>query len=448
MRSFTILAAFFAAASAAPSVSPRDDGLFTPASPGGIEDVVVTQENTINGTYHSAETQVIQSSDIATRAISAALPLKFVNNASNGQVYAYVTGLDSDNKVVFIKGDGTLVYPSSGGSGAPVALTQYVSIALPGQGSTFQLTLPIIVTSGRIYFAEGKLSFFMVRTGTGGDGVVQPSPTNLKDPSSGTNWGFVEFTYTTDKVLYANISYVDFVGMILSMSLTVKNGATQTTRGLGAGSVSKICSGLADQGNSDKFPWSKMCIANSAGQPLRALAPNTYDSINPADFQNYWSGYVDQVWTSFSQNPLTIDTQSPAGKVQCKVSGTQLTCAGDNRGYNKPSAHDIWGCNSGPFERQSADNDIHVAVIPRLCAAFVRSTLLAAGGNNQPGPESSYYKTNPTHHYSRLVHQFEVDGKGYAFPYDDVNLDGHNAAGVVSSGSPDTWSIFIGAPPP
>lgn len=60
---------------------------------------------------------------------------------------------------------------------------------------------------------------------------------------------------------------------------------------------------------------------------------------------------------------------------------------------------------------------------------------------------SSYYTVNPTNHYSRLVHSFEVDGRGYAFPYDDVNPDGENASGELSSGSPDTLTVFVGAPP-
>ncbi|KAI8625253.1 hypothetical protein F5Y19DRAFT_479762 [Xylariaceae sp. FL1651] len=34
-------------------------------------------------------------------------------------------------------------------------------------------------------------------------------------------------------------------------------------------------------------------------------------------------------------------------------------------------------------------------------------------------PEDMYYKHDNTHHYSRLVHESLIDGKGYAFSYDD-----------------------------
>ncbi|KAM6478164.1 hypothetical protein HDV62DRAFT_371052 [Trichoderma sp. SZMC 28011] len=283
-----------------------------------------------------------------------------------------------------------------------------------------------------------------------GDGLVQPSQFNLQDPSSGLLWGFVELTYTTDLAVFANISYVDFVGIILSMSLSTTDGSgTQTTKGLGSSALTQICQGLVQQASVDGFPWSSMCIANSAGTLVRALSPGDYSVINAAAFQNYWSAYVDQVWSQYTNTPLTINTQTSAGSVNCQVSGSTLNCNGDNRGYAKPTAGDIWGCNSGPFAIQGGDNAVHAAVVPRLCAAFVRSTLLLAGGNVQPGlGQSSYYTVSPTNHYSRLVHQFEIDGRGYAFPYDDVNPDGNeNASGTLASGAPNTLTVYVGAPP-
>jgi hypothetical protein len=166
----------------------------------------------------------------------------------------------------------------------------------------------------------------------------------------------------------------------------------------------------------------------------------------PEAFASYWQPYVDAVWQRYTQEPLIIDTQLPMGYVRCRVTGDLLHCDGDNRPYAKPTAADIWGCDSGPFRREGGDNDIHVAVIPRLCAAFARSTLMLDGGSLQPSVDDSwYYGELPTHHYSRLVHEYEVDGKGYAFPYDDVNPNGGgNAAGVVASGAAERLTIFVG----
>ena len=57
------------------------------------------------------------------------------------------------------------------------------------------------------------------------------------------------------------------------------------------------------------------------------------------------------------------------------------------------------------------------AVVPRLCAAFTRSTIMMEGGDIQPSLDASnYYQNSPTNWYSKLVHEYEIDGKGYAFP--------------------------------
>lgn len=412
--------------------------------------VFVAKENTLNGTDHNAKTTNIHKNSIsAANALGRSLSLSFANNLGGGPLNAYVMGLDSNNRVVFVAGDGTLIYPSSGGSGVPVPIETDVSIPLPALGNALNMTVPIPIASGRIYFSQGTLSFFMVKTANG-DGLVQPSVTNLEDPNAGINWGFVEFTYTTDLALWANLSYVDFVGLPLGLILTDRNGATQVVKGLGADSVLRICEGLVNQAKQDYTPWAGMCIADSAGTPLRVLSPYSYAVLYGIAFQDYWSRYVDQVWAAYGETILSINTQSSVGTVACMVVNGQLTCAGDNRGYAKPTANDIWGCNSGPFAIQAGDNNVHRAVVPRLCAAFVRSTLLLAGGSLQPGLGSgSYYTVSPTNHYSRLVHELEVDGKGYTFPYDNVSPDdATNASGVVASSAPGTLTVYVGAPPP
>ncbi|KAH6951129.1 hypothetical protein BKA56DRAFT_505913 [Ilyonectria sp. MPI-CAGE-AT-0026] len=441
MRPFFLIAIFLGLTTCHPTLKFVRDILtpegFTKIQPGGIDDVKVTEENTLNST-----------STIARRdPVVATLPLKFVNNYSGGAVNVYISGLDSNGAVVFVASNGSLIYPSSGGSKVPVKITKNIAIPITSSGDMFELTLPIYMSSGRIYFSDGGLSFYMVNTDTG-DGLVQPSITNLQDANAGLKWGFVEFTYTGG-VIYANISYVDFVGMVLGMLLTVADGTMQSAAGLQADSVTNICNDLVTQMDADGYPWSSMCIANAAGTPIRVLSPGNFHDLNAHAFVKYWSSYVDQVWSQYTISTLMINTQTDFGDVSCQVSGDELICNGDNRGYTKPSANDIWGCNTGPFAIIDGDNAIHKAVVPRLCAAFVRSTLLLDGGNVQPSLGSdSYYMVDPTNHYSRVIHKYEVDGKGYAFSYDDVNPDGNeNASGIVSSGNVDNLTIFVGAPP-
>ena len=165
-------------------------------------------------------------------------------------------------------------------------------------------------------------------------------------------------------------------------------------------------------------------------------------------FQSYFTSYIDQVWQHYTTNTLTINTQSPAGNVACRVANSALSCAGDNRAYAKPSAADIFGCNSGPFAILGADNAVHRAVVPRLCAAFNRGTLLLDQGHSQPGVHADrYYQPGlAVNWYSAFVHQEEVDGRGYAFSYDDVNPDGGVDQSGVVAGRAKLLTVVVGGP--
>ncbi len=72
-----------------------------------------------------------------------------------------------------------------------------------------------------------------------------------------------------------------------------------------------------------------------------------------------------------------------------------------------------------------------LAIVPWLAAALNRSTLLT--DPNQPDGENpaTYYTAPVTNHYARIVHAASLDGRGYAFPYDDVAPTG----GADQSGS-------------
>jgi hypothetical protein len=436
MRYIAFFAALLGTAVARPLAASSNG--FTEVNPGWIDDIVITKENTLNGTFAPTDPGDIVSAQAAQLAMS------FVNNFSGGSINAYVSGLDVNGRVVFLSPSNTWVYPSAGGSSTPVPITDNIALPLPGQGGTLNVVLPDWVTSGRVWFAVGSLQFFMVAI-PNGEGLVTPSHVNPLDPSAGVNWGFVELSNVANGGVWANISYVDFVGLVLGMKLTSTDGIEQTVPGLLAGSLQNVCNDLNTQSASDGYPWSKMCYTNN-GVPMRALSPNNYYDLDSAGFASYWQSYVDQVWAKYASTPLTISTGST--NVQCTVSGDSMTCTGDNRAYAKPAQKDIWGCNSGTFAIIDSDNSIHRAVVPVLCAAFVRSTLLLSGGNIQPSlPSSSYYTVNPTNHYSRLVHKYLRNGLGYAFSYDDVNPTGENAAGLITSGNPDRLTIYVGGAP-
>jgi hypothetical protein len=86
-----------------------------------------------------------------------------------------------------------------------------------------------------------------------------------------------------------------------------------------------------------------------------------------------------------------------------------------------------------------------LTIVPRLAAAFNRSTLLI--DSNQPDGENvpDYYANATTNHYARIVHATLGTGGGYAFPYDDVTPDGGvSQAGAISTGSPSELTVTVG----
>ncbi|PNP47980.1 hypothetical protein THARTR1_10399 [Trichoderma harzianum] len=413
----------------------------TLAEPGAPQDMATTDNNILNGTYHPNVAQTNPTSNHT-------LPIKLINKYAGGPINAYIQGLDMDGAIVFITADGNIVYPNSNGSSLPVEIKQDIAIPLPAINESITLNLSIPLNSGRIYFCEGNLTFAILDRGDG-EGLVQPS-LNAEDPSASLNWGFIELTYPQDGSVYANISYVDFVGLILSMVLaTISGGTPQITRGLQPDAVAKLCYGLYDQSLRDDYHWLGMCVMSDKGRPIRVISPNYYHRIHETAFQEYWTSYVDGVWKYYSRTPLIIDTQREFGNVTCLVTNDTLRCGHDPLVYPKPSAADIWGCNGGPFARHENETPIHLAVVPRLCAGFVRSTLLLQGGHVQPSLGSHYhYMVSPTNHYSRLVHELQLDGRGYAFSYDDVNPNGHeDASGTVAAGDPSLLTIYVGSPP-
>lgn len=136
---------------------------------------------------------------------------------------------------------------------------------------------------------------------------------------------------------------------------------------------------------------------------------------------------------------MRINTQAGPGVVEGHIQHDKLIIGGEP--FDKPNTADVLGCNSGPFTTGSSAT--RNAIIPRLAAAFVRSTLLDA--EDQPSDPLTFYRRDPTNHYARLVHVHNLDGKGYAFAYDDVQLDGgEDQSGKVNAGDPSLFTVTVG----
>jgi hypothetical protein len=381
-----------------------------------------------------------QTARLAAADTAATVSFSIQNNTGFDTVYAFVTGqaISNGNALMLLEADGeTPYYPASpSAAGSPLAVDCAIPLNASG-GAPVTVTVPQLA-GARLWFSVGAPITFLLNPGPG---LVEPSVTNPSDPNIGIQWDFAEFTYNSAQ-LFANISMVDFVCIPIGLTLTDTSGNAQAVGGLPAGGLDAVCSGLAEQQAADGNPWTDLVVA-SGGANLRALSPQNGIVYNSSLLSGYYDEYVTQVWDMYSAATLTVDTQASYGTVTGQVTNGLLTFPGIGS-FARPSTADIFSCSTGPFSTAGASGAV-LAIIPRLAAAFNRSTLLT--DSDQPDGENpaGYYANAITNHYARIVHATEAGGLGYAFPYDDVTPDGGvNQAGPVSSGSPALLSVTVG----
>jgi hypothetical protein len=376
------------------------------------------------------------AAEISTSSTASALQLALVNQTTSNTVYAYVTGLAStnNNAVFILQSDGvTGYYPTSPTStGQPLQANCAIPLGAPGTTKT--VTIPQLV-GARIWFSiDSPLTFLL----NPGPGLVEPSVTSPVDPNININWTFAEFTYNSTQI-YANISYVDFVSIPVSLVLTDGTGAITKVTGMPANGFANVCAQLQAQSQTDGVAGWKNCIVQYNGKNLRALSPNNDIVLRPNDFQGYWEPYVNQAWRQFSTQALTVQAENVNATGTTSTDGTQLNLSGEL--FNKPSTNDVFSANTGPFTTGSDGR--RNQLIPQLAAALNRSTLLEA--NVTPTSADMFYKNLITNHYSRICHANNVDGKGYGFPYDDVApANGADQSGYVSCANPSLLTVIVG----
>ncbi|KAK3714072.1 hypothetical protein LTR37_008101 [Vermiconidia calcicola] len=227
------------------------------------------------------------------------------------------------------------------------------------------------------------------------------------------------------------------------MTLEDTNRTSQHVSGMPANGLETVAQGLRSQTAKDGRRWSSLIVNGKDGRLLRVLSPNSGILLNPSWFQTYWTDYVNNVYNRYMTQRLIIDTQAAFGNATGRVDMSRNFNFGAGGSFPRPSAADIFTCSTGPFA--TGNNAERNTIIPRLAAAFNRSTLLIS--NNQPdgvGPRD-YYRNPTTNHYARVVHNANLDGKGYAFPYDDVTPDGGvPQEGAVFSFSPALLTVSVG----
>lgn len=428
----------------------------------------------------TATTSLSGGGGIATSTSGKDLMIEIQNhrdepiNAYIGGKQKIVNGQNVTLEPVMLRIDKNQYYPlrnvpaNDTNSPSPVPTDVPLAIRIPAKSSS-NVTLPDYLISGRVWIAEGDLEF---RAYPGG-AFSEPSGANPSLEEYNVKWGFVELNNDVGGIII-NLSFVDWVSLSLGMSLTFQTpqGTTNTSTvdGFLPGAMQKICDDLKAQakisGIDGTHDWDKLCIYSKDGKDLlRVFSPNIDASIQRPNstLVNYYDDYINQVWDKYQKQNLTLQLQGGsdglplttpgAGQnTTCSVqANSNMTCDQSDHSYPKPTTADIWGCNSGPFVVGDINATIprdlmHSRIIPRLCAAFTRSTLLLDRGDVQPFFNvTDYYSANVTNHYSRIVHNYLANGKGYAFSFDDVNPMGidHDAAGVLAADNPTKVHIDV-----
>ncbi|MFI5908298.1 beta-1,3-glucanase family protein [Dactylosporangium sp. NPDC051541] len=372
---------------------------------------------------------VLATATASQAAGPAILPVTVTNNTGrSGAVYLYMLGTNlNTGRLGYVNAAGTFNNWPAGG--LPPTPAPDVSIAGPGNGGSVTLQVPKGL-SGRVYFSIGqKINFYLTP-----DGLVQPAPWAGGDSNRDILFDWSEFTYNVDG-LWLNSSQVDMFAIPHAVTVTNGGGATKREGDLVAGGRDAVINGIKAQPG-----WAGSVYTRSDGTVLRVLAPSKAAEAGVFS-STYYDGYINSAWSAYQSKTLTVVPfgDQPNTKYFGRTSGTVMNftnSAGQQvASFNRPSSGDVWGCAGNLF----APNDQVVGPIARtLCAALIRGTLGTI--DTQPSTNAAqFFQNSPADQYAKIIHANMVDGKAYAFPFDDVG----NFESLVNDGDPRSAGIVL-----
>ncbi|GAB1642029.1 beta-1,3-glucanase family protein [Krasilnikovia sp. MM14-A1259] len=357
------------------------------------------------------------------------LPLKVNNKTGRGDdTFLYVLGTDlKSGKLGYVNAGGT--FTAWPGAGAEPEPAPDVSIPGPKDGASTTIKVPKGL-SGRLYFSFGKKLDFKLTSG----GLVQPAPWAGGDPNRNILFDWSEFTLDNGG-LFLNSSQVDMFAVPHIVSVQGGNGAVTKTGELKADGRDKVIDAVKSDPD-----FAKSVVKGADGTVLRVLAPGKAADAGLMD-PKYLDQAIDQAWNAYTTRTLTVAPfgDRPDTKFFGRTSGNVLNFT-DGTGrvvasFPKPSTANVWGCDGA----LGAPNDQVVGPIARtLCAALTRGTLGTL--DNQPsGAAKDFYRGEDPNTYAKVIHQNMIDGKAYAFAFDDVQ----NQESLVHDGDPRTATITM-----
>jgi hypothetical protein len=355
-------------------------------------------------------------------AVPATIPLTVTNNSGRADpVFLYDLGTFlASGQQGWADADGTFhAWPAGGSPPVPAP-----DASIPGPANGQSITIQIPKFSGRLYFSYGRKLVFQLATG----GLVQPAVQNPSDPNHDILFNWSEYTLN-DSGLWLNSTQVDMFSAPYAVGVQPASGATKTTGHLKSGGYNGFFSALRGQPGG----WASLIQSDSGGNVLRALAPG--HGIESGGLPgSVMDDYVNRVWSKYSSSTLTVTpfADQPGTQYFGRVAGNVMNFTNSSGAvvttFQKPDSDSIFGC----YKLLDAPNDLVRGPISRtLCAGYNRSTLLVSA--NQPDNNAAdFYQDSVTNQYARKIHEQMVDGKAYAFAFDDVG----NFESLVNDGNP------------
>jgi len=336
---------------------------------------------------------------VASPSAAASNPPRVASATGTDLVIVNNTGLPNSAVYFYAIGSGGQ-YLQADGSLKPMGATPIPPLPLASSGPTV-MPLPFM-TSARFWFSlNAPLQMPKgVQPGMGAD-VTQM-------------YDFAEYNYVAGTI-FINTSQVDMFSIPITLQVTSAQG-TETV-GLPDGTRTQIFSAFRAD------PILKNLILTSGGQDLRILAPDhgIEDNLIPA---TYLDAYINQVWTYYGTHTLNLN-----GWTGTTVNGSlAFTQGGQTAAVQKPTSDQVFGCVLNTVG----------SIAPELCAGLNRGTLI--NGAAQPDYNAAdFYLSSPTNGYAKIIHQFSINGKAYAFPYDDAGP----FSSLLSTANPTTVTVTL-----
>ncbi len=234
------------------------------------------------------------------------------------QIYVTVLGRDPASGVFsWLKPDGTLTHAAVADNDANGHLIKN-GVNYPNYAFTLAqsklLKLPKM-DSGRVFISLGEPVYLKVLSDVNGNiGYAGPNPLNPTDPNIAVNFDWYEFTYNTTG-LWINTTQVDEFGVPLLLDVYGANQTFHAQTGI-TESVSALYNEYVSQTPAEFH------TPTPALPRIMAPGKSTFD-VGQAN-GNYFDSYVNQMWTYYTSNTLTVDMWGGSRRFSGRVQGNTL----------------------------------------------------------------------------------------------------------------------------